>query len=107
MNERNGKPVIFSRGKEIFKQLGMPVRVDDEPLHSEAYQMIERESEKRLLKDRDQGLRQLLGQWTQTCAKTGCQNECLSDFAHEQKIERFLDFARNNKRSVPSVRYLR
>jgi hypothetical protein len=32
----------------------------------------------------------LLGQWTQARAKTGCQNECLSDFAHEQKIERFL-----------------
>jgi hypothetical protein len=69
--------------------------------------MVERESEKRLLKDRDEGLRQLLGQRTQTRAKTRCQNECLSDFAHEQKIERFLDFARNDKRSVPSDRYLR
>ena len=47
--------------------------------------MIERESKQRLLKDRDEGLRQLLGQWTQTCAKTGCQDECLSDLVHEEK----------------------
>src|SRR6476660_4069307 len=52
--------------------------------------MIERESNERLLKDRDEGLRQLFGQWTQARAKTRCQNECLSDFVHEQKIERFL-----------------
>ena len=77
------------------------MRVDDESVHSHLYQMIERESNERLLKDRDEGLRQLLGQWTQARAETRCQNECLSDFVHEQKIERFLDFARNDKRSVP------
>ena len=34
-------------------------------------------------------------------AKTRCQNERLSDLVHEQKIGRFLDFVRNDKRSVP------
>jgi hypothetical protein len=62
--------------------------------------MIERESNEWLLKDRDKRLWQLLGQWTQARAKTRCQNECLSDLVHGQKIERFLDFARNDKRSV-------
>jgi hypothetical protein len=38
----------------------MPMRVDDESVHSDAYQMIERESKERLLKDRDEGLRQLV-----------------------------------------------
>jgi hypothetical protein len=66
------------------------VRVADESVHSHLYQMIERESNERLLKDRDERLRQLVGQWTQARAKTRCQNECLSDFVHEQKIERFL-----------------
>ena len=86
MNESDGKPRILAGGKEILEQLGMPMRVDDESIHFHAYQMIERESKERLLKDRDQGLRQLLSQRTQACAKTRCQNECLSDFAHEEKI---------------------
>jgi len=46
----------------------MPVRVDDESVHSHAYQMIERESNERLLKDRDERLRQLVGQRTQAHA---------------------------------------
>src|SRR5262249_20735064 len=96
VNERGGKPGIFAPGKEILEQCGMPVRVDDESVHSHAYQVVERESKEWFLKDRDEGLWQLLGQWTQTRAETGCQNEGLSDFAHEQKIERFLDFAQNN-----------
>ena len=79
----------------------MPVRVNDEPVHSHAYQMIKRESNQRLLKNGDERFRQFVRQWTQARAKTRCQNECLSDFVHEQKIERFLDFARNDKRSVP------
>ena len=55
----------------------MPVRVDDESVHSHAYQMIERESNERLLKDRDERLRQFVRQWTQARAKTSCQNKCL------------------------------
>ena len=101
VNERGGKASVVALGKEILEQFRKPVRVDDESVHSHAYQMIERESNERLLKDRDERLRQLLGQWTQARAKTRCQNECLSDFVHEQKIERFLDFTRNDKRSVP------
>src|SRR6266853_179774 len=90
VDERGGKASVFALGKEILEQFRMPVRVDDESVHSHAYQMIQRESNERLLKDRDERLRQLLGQWTQARAKTRCQNECLSDFVHEQKIERFL-----------------
>ena len=101
VNERGGKASIIARGKETLEQFRMPVRVDDESVHSHAYQMIERESNERLLKDRDERLRQLVGQRTQAHAKTRCQNECLSDFVHEKKIARFLDFARNDKRSVP------
>ena len=89
VNERGGKAGVLARGKEIWEQFRMPVRVDDESVHSHAYQMIERESNERFLKNRDERLRQLLGQWTQARAKTRCQNECLSDFVHEQKIERF------------------
>src|SRR5438552_9116026 len=104
VNERGGKASILGRGKEAFEQFRTPVRVDHEFVHSYAYQMIERESNERLLKNRDERLRQLVGQWTQARAKTRCQNECLSDFVHEQKIERFLDFARNDKRTC-SVRF--
>src|SRR5882757_1400944 len=90
VNERGRKAGVLAHGKETLEQFRMPVRVNDESVHSRAYQMIERESNERLLKDRDERLRQLLGQWTQARAKTRCQNECLSDFVHEQKIERFL-----------------
>jgi hypothetical protein len=64
----------------------MAVRVNDEFVHSHGYQMIERESNERLLENRDERLRQLVGQWTQAHAKARCQNECLFDFVHEEKI---------------------
>src|SRR5204862_7588338 len=90
VNERGGKASVVALGKEILEQFRMSVRVDDESVHSHAYQMIERESNERLLKDRDERLRQLVGQWTQARAKTRCQNECMSDLVHEWKIERFV-----------------
>ena len=68
VNERSGKTCILARGKEMLEQFRMPVRVDDKSVHSHVYQMIERESNERLLKDRDERLRQLVGQWTQTRA---------------------------------------
>ena len=102
MKERGWKASIVVLSKQILEQFRMPVRVDDESVHSHAYQMIERESNERLLKDRNERLRQLIGQGTQARAKARCQNECLTDLVHGQKIERFLDFARNDKRSVPN-----
>jgi len=51
-----------------LEQFWMPVRVDDESVHSQTDQMIERESNERLLKDRDERFRQLLGQRTQARA---------------------------------------
>ena len=57
VNESDGKPGILARGKEILEQLRMPVRVDKESVHSDAYQMVERESNERLLKNRDERLR--------------------------------------------------
>ena len=54
VNERGGKAEILARGKEALEQFRMPVRVDDESVHSHAYQMIERKSDQRFLKDRDE-----------------------------------------------------
>src|SRR4029079_10850662 len=69
-------------------------------------QMIERKCDKWLLKNRDEGLWQILGQRSQAGTAAGGQDECLGDFVHQQKNERFLDFARNDKKSgrkpVPS-----
>src|SRR5262245_19477577 len=83
--KRGGKASILARDKETLEQFRMPVRVDDESVHSHAYQMIERQSNERLLKDRNERLRQLIGQGTQARPKARCQNECLSDFVHERK----------------------
>jgi len=57
VNKRGGKASILARGKETLEYFRLPVRVNDEPVHSHAYQMIERESNERLLKDRDERLR--------------------------------------------------
>ena len=105
VNERGGKPGIVPRGKEIFEQLRMPVRVDNKSVHAHAYQMIERESKERLLKDRDERLRQLIGQWTQARAETRCQDERLCDLVHE-KENAMLNAQRStsNERFRESVR---
>ena len=85
--ERGRKASILVRGEEALEQFRKTVRVNDESFHSHAYQMIERKRNERLLKDRYEWFRQLLGQWTQARAKTRCQNKCLSDFVHEEKSE--------------------
>jgi len=78
----------------------MPVRIDDESVHSRVYQVIEGKRHERFLKNRDKRFRHFVGQWTQACAKSRGQNECLCNVVHEQKIERFFNFARNDKRTV-------
>src|ERR1043166_2256142 len=70
VNQRDGKASVLARGKESLEQFRMPVRIDDESVHSHGYQMIECESNEGLLEDRDERLWQLLGQRTQTRAKT-------------------------------------
>jgi hypothetical protein len=62
------------------------VGVDDEPAHSGVYQMIERESDQRFLKNRYERFGEIICQRTQTGAASGGQNECLGDFVHEQKL---------------------
>jgi sarcosine oxidase delta subunit len=61
--------------------------------------MIERKCDKWFLKNRDEGLWQILGQRSQAGTAASSQDECLGDFVHQQKNERFLDFARNDKKS--------
>ncbi len=60
VNERDRKAGILTRPKEALEQSRVPVSIDDESIHSYAYQMIERESNERLLKDRDERLRQFV-----------------------------------------------
>jgi hypothetical protein len=62
------------------------VGVDDEPAHSGVYQMIERESDQRFMKNRYERFGEIICQRTQTGTASGSQNECLGDLVHEQKI---------------------
>src|SRR2546423_6012922 len=71
VHKRNRQARILVRGKKSLKQFRMPVRVDDEPVHSRADQMIKRKCDERLLKNRDEGLGDFVGQWTQARAKSG------------------------------------
>src|SRR5947207_8195376 len=71
--------------KKNPKQFRKPVGVDDEPAHSGVYQMIERESDQRFLKDRYERFGEIICQRTQTGTATGGQNECLDDLVHQRK----------------------
>jgi hypothetical protein len=75
------------------------MRVNDEPVHSGVNQVIERKSDQRFLKNRYERLWQVVRQRSQTFAQSGAQNEGLRDLVHQQKSERFLDFARNDKKN--------
>ena len=92
---------INQKAFELIGEIGM--RIDDEGLDADRAQMIERESDQRLpviLVSAAWGvIPSADGQ--QRLPRPAAKNESLSDFVHEQKIERFLDFARNHKRSVP------
>src|SRR6266496_1310278 len=79
-------PRVTVLGKKNPKQFRKPVGVDDEPAHSGVYQMIERESDQRFLKNRYERFGEVICQRTQTGAASGGQNECRGDFVHEQKI---------------------
>jgi hypothetical protein len=61
VNKHRGKAGVLARGKEGLKQIRMPVRVNDESVHSHPYQMIERESDERFLKNRNERLRKFVG----------------------------------------------
>jgi len=82
------------------------MRVNDELVHSRANQMVECKSDERLLKNRNERLGELIRQGTQARAEPSAQNECLCDFVHEQKNERFFDFARDGRKPRPP-RYLK
>jgi hypothetical protein len=47
--------------------------------------MVERKSDERLLKDGNERLWQLIGQWTQPRAEPSAENESLRDCIHRQK----------------------
>src|SRR5213596_2001286 len=65
IDERNGMTVVTVPREKFMKQVRKPVRINDKRFHAHAYQMIERKSDQRFLKDWDEGLRQLVRQWTQ------------------------------------------
>ncbi len=58
---------------------GQMMGVDDERLHARGREMIEGESDKRFLENRDERLRQVLGQRTEPQAETGAEDEGLGD----------------------------
>ena len=60
VNQGNRKASVLVTSKEILKQVRVPMRVNDESVDSYAYQMIERKSYERLLKNWDERLGQLL-----------------------------------------------
>src|SRR5215468_5117235 len=57
VNESDGEPRILARGKEILESRRGEVRVDNEAILSDPDQMVERESNEWLLKNRDERLR--------------------------------------------------
>ena len=60
VNKRDRTAAIVALAKKVSEQFGIPVRVNDELVYSRANQLIERKSDKRLLKNRNERLRQIL-----------------------------------------------
>ena len=57
VSERNGMTVVTVPRENFMKQVRQPVRIDHKGLHAYRNQMIERKSDERFLKNRDEGLR--------------------------------------------------
>ena len=64
--------------------------VNDERLHAHGREMIESESDKRFLENRDERLRQVLGQRTEPQAETGAEDEGLGDHSPNDDQNRLL-----------------
>src|ERR1700757_948091 len=60
MSDRNGMATVSVLRKEFMKQVRQSMRVDDKGLHPCRNEMIERESDERLLKNRNKRLRQIV-----------------------------------------------
>src|SRR5205807_2581246 len=65
MDQLDRITAVNAPGKSVFKKLGQLVRVDDERVHAEIDQMIEREGDERLLKNRDERFRQIVSERAQ------------------------------------------
>jgi hypothetical protein len=82
MSERKGMTLVTVPREKFMKQVWQPVRVDHKGLHACRNQMIERKGNERLLKNRDERLRQILCQRPQACTEPSSENESLRDFVH-------------------------
>ena len=79
MDQLDRMTAVTAPRKSPFKKLGQLVRVDDERLHAEIDQMIEREGDERLLKNRDEWLGPIVSERAQTGTETGAKDERLCD----------------------------
>src|SRR5688572_25656611 len=75
INELDRMSAIAPGGEQFLEQGGEMMRVDDERLHARGDEMIERESNERLLKDRDERLGQHFGEGPHPETEPGAENE--------------------------------
>src|SRR5450631_1658840 len=68
--------------EEIFESVRELVSIDDERFHADVDQMIQRESNERLLENRNERLRQIVSQRTQSRTETSAKNEGQRYFSH-------------------------
>ena len=79
VNELDRMAAIVPLREEFLESRRAIMGVDDERLHPGRDEMIEREGDERLLKNRDKRLRQILGQGTQPHPKPSAENKSLRD----------------------------
>ena len=70
--------IALSR-EQFLKSRRAMVRIDDERFHAGFEEMVEHESDQRLLENRDERLGQVLGERPEPRAKAGAEHECLRD----------------------------
>ena len=87
VHQPDGPLPIKAIREERFKCGGQMMGVDDERLHAQGREMIEGESDERLLENRDERLRQFLGQRAQPQAEAGAENKGLVNHAPNELQE--------------------
>ena len=84
---------VSAIGKCLGKLFRQMMRVDDELAHAVFQKMIEGMFDERLVEDRDERLRKLVGERSQSRAEAGAQNKCL---VHPRDLRSYDDACKRN-----------
>src|SRR5207237_4201823 len=74
--------VVVLLPEKALERVRQLVRVDDERLHADVDQMVDGKADERLLENRNERLRQIIRERSQTRAESRTEDECLCNQRH-------------------------